>query len=94
MWGSIRRLLHAGAALRWEVGLSRDRKGRGGVQGLQPEPVCLRTDGTESGGVQPLCWQAGVLPSDGEVQLPAVLCRRQRREGLHRVPAWDLSLRQ
>ena len=92
MRGSGGRLLHPGATLRREMGLFRDGEGRGGVQGLQREPVRLRSGGAEGGGVRSLRRQAGVLPGHGEMQLPAVLRRRQRREGLHRVSAGDLSL--
>ncbi|KAG8006105.1 Low-density lipoprotein receptor-related protein 10 [Nibea albiflora] len=90
--GSGGRLLHSGAALRREVGLPRDGEGRAGLPGLRSQPVRLWGGGPESGGVQPFSQQAGVLPGHREMQLPAVLRRRQRREGLHRVSAGDLSL--
>ena len=92
LWGGCRRLLYPGAALWREVGLSRDGEGWGGLQGLQSEPVRLRGSRAESGGIQPLCKQASVLPSHREMQLPAVLYWRQRREGLHCVSARNLSL--
>lgn len=92
VWGSIRRLFHPGAKVRREMGLPWDGEGWGGMQRLQSEPVCLWDDGTEGAAAQPLLWQARVLPSHREMQLPAVLCRWQRWAGLHRVPARDLSL--
>lgn len=91
---SVGRLLHAGAALRWQVGLCRDGPGRGGLQGLQHEPVCLRHGGTQSRVVGSLCWEACVLPSFRALQLPAVLRRRERRERLHCLSARNLPLRQ
>jgi len=94
LWRSGGRMLHPGATLRREMGLSRDGEGRGGLQGMRFEPVHLRGGGAAGRAFQPLRRQTGVLPGHGAVQLPAVLRRRQRRAGLHRVPAGDLSLRQ
>ena len=71
--GGGRRVLHPGAALRREVGLCRDGEGRGGLPRLQPQPVCVRIGRSEVSGVQSPRRDTGVLPGDGEMQLPAVL---------------------
>lgn len=81
-------MFYTGATLRWEVGLSRDWKGRGGLQELQSESLSLWNGRTEDDSDQ----QSAVLLTGREMQLPAELRRWQRREGLHRVSTGDLSL--